>query len=50
MSEGGGRLFKATIEKLKLASEEVDGDEDSEGEEDTGMGNADFTKAGAGTD
>uniref|UniRef100_A0ACD5YE01 Uncharacterized protein n=1 Tax=Avena sativa TaxID=4498 RepID=A0ACD5YE01_AVESA len=50
VSEKDDKLFADTILKLKLAGEEVDGDEDSEEEEDTGMGDVDFTKAGAGTD
>ena len=41
--------FRRATEKLKLAGEEVDGDDDSE-EEDNGMGDVDFTKAGAGAD
>ncbi|VAH41791.1 unnamed protein product [Triticum turgidum subsp. durum] len=49
VSERDDKLFADTIEKLKLAGEEVDGDDDSE-EEDNGMGDVDFTKAGAGTD
>ena len=49
VSERDDKLFAETMLKLKLAGEEVDGDEDSE-EEDTGMGDVDFTKAGAGTD
>ncbi|KQK14500.2 eukaryotic translation initiation factor 2 subunit alpha homolog [Brachypodium distachyon] len=51
VSEKEDKLFTDTIEKLKLAGEEVDGDEDSgEEDEDTGMGEVDFTKAGAGTE
>jgi translation initiation factor 2 subunit 1 len=50
VSERDDKLFLDTIEKLKLAGKEVDGDEDSEEEEDTGMGDVDFTKADAGTD
>ncbi|VAH26017.1 unnamed protein product [Triticum turgidum subsp. durum] len=49
VSERDDKLFADTIEKLKLAGEEVDGDDDSE-EEDNGMGDVDFTKAGAGAD
>uniref|UniRef100_M8BTU8 Eukaryotic translation initiation factor 2 subunit alpha n=1 Tax=Aegilops tauschii TaxID=37682 RepID=M8BTU8_AEGTA len=49
VSERDDKLFADTIEKLKLAGEEVDGDDDSE-EEDSGMGDVDFTKAGAGAD
>uniref|UniRef100_A0A8R7Q3N2 Uncharacterized protein n=1 Tax=Triticum urartu TaxID=4572 RepID=A0A8R7Q3N2_TRIUA len=37
------------IDQLKLEGEEVDGDDDNE-EEDSGMGDVDFTKAGAGVD
>ncbi|XBI98740.1 hypothetical protein VPH35_018944 [Triticum aestivum] len=49
VSERDDKLFADTIEKLKLAGEEVDGDDNSE-EEDNGMGDVDFTKAGAGAD
>lgn len=49
VSERDDKLFADTIEKLKLAGEEVDGDDDSE-EEDSGMGDVDFTKAGTGAD
>uniref|UniRef100_A0A0E0LQ44 S1 motif domain-containing protein n=1 Tax=Oryza punctata TaxID=4537 RepID=A0A0E0LQ44_ORYPU len=48
VSEREDRLFMNDIEKLKLANEEVDGDEDSE--EDTGMGEVDLTKTGVGSE
>ncbi|XP_052162406.1 eukaryotic translation initiation factor 2 subunit alpha homolog [Oryza glaberrima] len=47
VSEREDRLFMDDIEKLKIANEEVDGDEDSE--EDTGMGDVDLTKTGVGS-
>uniref|UniRef100_A0A0D9X386 Uncharacterized protein n=1 Tax=Leersia perrieri TaxID=77586 RepID=A0A0D9X386_9ORYZ len=48
VSEREDRMLLYDIEKLKLANEEVDGDEDSE--EDTCMGKVDLTKAGVGTE
>lgn len=50
VSEREDKLFMDSMEKLKAANEEVDGDEDSEEEEDTGMGDVDLANAGVGSE
>jgi len=46
VSERDDKLLQEHMEKLRQGNEEVSGDEDSEEEEDTGMGDVDVENAG----
>lgn len=46
VSEREDKLFLDQIDSLMERNAEVDGDDDSEEEEDTGMGNVDLTNSG----
>jgi translation initiation factor 2 subunit 1 len=46
VSEREDKLFLDQIDSLMAQNEEVDGDDDSEEEEDTGMGDVDLTNTG----
>ena len=48
VSERDDKLLAEHMAKLKSANEEVDGDEGSEEEEDTGMGEVDLDNSGIG--
>lgn len=48
VSERDDKLLAEHMAKLRLDNEEVSGDEDSEEEEDTGMGEVDVENQGAG--
>lgn len=48
MSEREDKLLAETMAKLDRENEEVSGDEDSEEEEDTGMGDIDLDNSGHG--
>ena len=46
MSEREDKIFLDQIDSLMAQNAEVDGDDDSEEEEDTGMGDVDLTNTG----
>lgn len=48
MSERDDKLLAEHMEKLRQGNEEVGGDEDTEEEEDTGMGEVDLENSGHG--
>ncbi|XP_008789313.1 eukaryotic translation initiation factor 2 subunit alpha homolog [Phoenix dactylifera] len=48
VSERDDKLLAEHMAKLRSANEEIDGDEDTEEEEDTGMGDVDLDKPGVG--
>ena len=48
MSERDDKLLAEHMAKLREDNEEISGDEDSEEEEDTGMGEIDVENAGSG--
>lgn len=48
MSEREDKLLAEQMLKLGRANEEISGDEDSEEEEDTGMGSVDLESTGSG--
>lgn len=50
VSEREDKLFNEHIETLNEQNAEVDGDADSEEEEDTGMGDIDLTNSGVNAD
>lgn len=48
MSERDDKLLAEHMAKLRSANEEIDGDEGSEEEEDSGMGNVDLNNSAVG--